>query len=181
MTDARGRYCIGRGATWAGLAATVALVLLLLASAASAASGTAAGLYVAQDVWGKPACGVPRVETSTPADYLRDHATGEFLLEPVAWADENRCVIVINANFTIRTPVKRCHVIAHEWGHLAGFRDPSNVDDPEHSANPRSLMFGHDPVHEIRERVGRKRWRWVADGAFRPCYAAVEDGVGGFG
>lgn len=161
--------------------ALAALALTLWPASASAASGTTAGLYVAQVTWGKPACGTPRVETSTPADYLQAHGTGEFLIEPLAWADENRCVIVINPNFTIRTAVKRCHVIVHEYGHLAGYRDESNTADPEHSDNARSVMFGHDEVNEIRERVGRKRWRWVADGAFRPCYAAVEDGVGGWG
>lgn len=33
-------------------------------------------------------------------------------------------------------------VIAHEFGHLKGFRDPSNKADPAHSDNPRSIMYG---------------------------------------
>lgn len=85
---------------------------------------------------------------------------------PLAWADATRCVIVINRNLErieIRTAVKRCHVIVHEWGHLA---------EREHSANEHSVMFGQDLVGESRERVGH-RWRWVTAGAFKPCYRAV--------
>ena len=32
-------------------------------------------------------------------------------------------------------------VIAHEYGHLAGYRDESNQAEPEHSDNPRSIMY----------------------------------------
>lgn len=32
-------------------------------------------------------------------------------------------------------------VIAHEYGHLRGYRDASNKADPIHSDNPNSLMY----------------------------------------
>jgi hypothetical protein len=140
--------------------------------AASAGTGDQAGLFVGQQVWGAPACGDPHVEVSTPADYERDHGTGNFASpEPLAWADVNRCVIVINAEVVdgryaeIHTAQKRCHVIVHEWGHLVG---------EEHVNNPRSVMYGHDNVSEGWGRFGKKRPHWEAFGAFKPCYPAVE-------
>lgn len=154
------------------LVALAALLALALTGTAHAAAGDLAGLYVGQTVWGAPACGQPRLEVSTPGEYEAEHGTGVFDSgEPLAWADDTRCAIVINrtlSRLSIRTAVKRCHVIVHEWGHLAG---------REHSRNPRSVMFDEDVVSEGRERVGRsKRYRWVADGAFRPCYEAAAPG-----
>jgi hypothetical protein len=155
----------------------VVLLSLALPAAASAATGTEAGLYVGQTVWGAPACGQPHVEVSTPAEYLEAHGTGAFTGDPEAWADENRCAIVINPDFTIHTATKRCHVIVHEWGHLAGFRDPSNAADPSHSDNPHSVMYGEDLVSENRVRYSKRRVRWEAGGAFKPCYAASQPGT----
>lgn len=159
-----------------------ALLLTVLASLtcagdAQALSGTQAGLAVGLMVWGTPACGLPHVEISTPAEYLKAHGTGNFDGDPEAWADEDRCVIVLNPHYTIHTAVRRCHVIVHEWGHLAGYRDQSNKTDPDHSDNPRSVMYAEDLVVEGRERTG-KRWRWVAGGAFKPCYEMADPRTG---
>lgn len=150
------------------LAALLTLAALIAPATAGAASGTAAGLFVGRTVFGMPACGQPHVETSTPEDYEAEHGTGVFDGEPEAWADEERCTIVINPRYKLRTAVKRCHVIVHEWGHLAG---------REHSENPRSVMYAEDLVAEGLERLGRGRSRWVAAGAFRPCYAAAAPGA----
>jgi hypothetical protein len=41
-------------------------------------------------------------------------------------------------------------VIAHEFGHLSGFSDPSNKADPSHSDNPNSIMYAtllYKPCH----------------------------------
>jgi hypothetical protein len=153
------------------LALTAALILALPTAAAHALTGTDAGLYVGEQVWGKPACGQPHVEVSTPTEYEAAHPAAEFGDSvPLAWADETRCVIVINreyARLSIRTAVKRCHVIVHEWGHLTG---------REHSENPRSVMYGDDVVTEGRERVG-KRVRWVTSGAFKPCVTMAAPGM----
>jgi hypothetical protein len=144
----------------AALAATLALI-------PATVTGDLHALSVAEQAFGRPPCGIPRVEVSTPARYQRAHGTAYFDDgEPLAWADEDRCAIVINPNvarLAVRTAVKRCHVIVHEWGHLAG---------REHSENPRSVMFGEDFIIESRERVG-KRWVWRTGGAFRPCYAVA--------
>lgn len=32
-------------------------------------------------------------------------------------------------------------VIVHEYGHLAGYHHDTNVNDPAHSDNPRSIMY----------------------------------------
>jgi hypothetical protein len=147
----------------------IAVYSVLLASASASISGDRAGLIVGEQVWGAPACGQPRVEVSTPSDYEAAYGTGAFDTEPLAWADETRCVVVINrelARIEIRTAAKRCHVIVHEWGHLAG---------REHSENPRSVMYGEDVVAESREKVGR-RWRWVTSGAFKPCEVLTRPG-----
>jgi hypothetical protein len=156
---------------------TLILFVLLFPAPALAMPGDPAGLYVGQQVWGTPACGQPHVETSTPAAYLAAHGTGLFDGDPEAWADESRCVIILNPQWTTHSAAKRCHVIVHEWGHLAGYRDPSNTADPEHSDNPRSVMYADDLIGESKVRIGKHRWRWEADSAFRPCVTMTQPGV----
>ena len=34
-----------------------------------------------------------------------------------------------------------CPVLLHEYGHLAGYTDPTNPLDPHHSDNPNSIMW----------------------------------------
>ncbi len=34
-----------------------------------------------------------------------------------------------------------CPVLVHEYGHLAGYRDPSNPGDPFHSRDPSDIMY----------------------------------------
>lgn len=138
---------------------TGALVALALAL-----PGQDAGAYLAQREWGTPACGTPSVEVSTPEQYQQQHGTGYFDGDPFAWADEKRCAIVLNPRYQIRTAVKRCHVIVHEWGHLAG---EAHTD--------RGVMASEDAVTEGRVRV-KKRWEWRASGAFRPCYEYTKPG-----
>lgn len=43
-------------------------------------------------------------------------------------------------------------VMVHEYGHLAGFTDKSNKEDPSHSDNPKSIMYP-----QLRYRVCH-RW-----------------------
>lgn len=150
------------------IATLTVLAALPAATAHAGLTGTDAGMYVGQQVWDTPACGQPHVEVSTPAEYQSAHGTGYFDNgEPLAWADEGRCAIVINPNYTIRTDAKRCHVIVHEWGHLTGH---------EHSENQRSVMYGEDLVAESRvRRHGRVEWR--AANAFKPCAYMTRPGM----
>lgn len=43
-----------------------------------------------------------------------------------------------------------CTLMIHEYGHLAGYRDPANPTDPVHARNPRSVM--HTPMTTIDPR-----------------------------
>jgi hypothetical protein len=56
-----------------------------------------------------------------------------------------------------------CTTMIHEYGHLAGFRDPSNVADPQHSHNPRSVMFGGAKLdrHTVHVLGGATTTTWV--------------------
>ena len=36
---------------------------------------------------------------------------------------------------------KFCTVTIHEWGHLHGYYNKHNPNDPDHSPNPRSVMY----------------------------------------
>ena len=50
--------------------------------------------------------------------------------------------IVIDRRPDVEWPRNKAQcVIAHEYGHLAGFRDETNDADHTHSDNPRSLMY----------------------------------------
>jgi len=172
----------------------VALATVLVAAPATASAWTPpgdqsanwigaanrAGLTVAAQTWGAPPCGTPTVETSSWAGYAAAHPEARLpdgrppsgaTVEPLAWADESRCAIVISSRARIRTKAKRCHIIVHEWGHLAHFRDDENSADPAHSHNPASVMFAATMVTEGRVNTARRPWR--ASGAFAPCYAAT--------
>lgn len=48
--------------------------------------------------------------------------------------------IVIDKRPNLAKPQAQC-LIVHEYGHLRGYHDDSNTDDPAHSANPRSIMY----------------------------------------
>ena len=41
-----------------------------------------------------------------------------------------------------------CPVLVHEYGHLAGYRDPLNPSDPFHSRDPSSIMYAY--IHADR-------------------------------
>jgi hypothetical protein len=142
------------------------VIAVTLSALALAASGTEAGLHVAQATWGVPACGQPHVEMSTPSNYMRAHEGVSIEDQPVAWADEKRCAIVINPNWKIYTATKRCHIVVHEYGHLAGHG---------HSDNTRSVMYRED---QVAENFDIKTDKLVAFGAFKPCYAATRNEIG---
>jgi hypothetical protein len=41
-----------------------------------------------------------------------------------------------------------CPVLVHEYGHLAGYRDPLNPSDPFHSRDPSNIMYAY--IHSDR-------------------------------
>lgn len=115
---------------------------------ALALSATLLGLQIGQQTWGPPPCGVPHVEVATPEG---------FDSEPLAWAEPDKCVIVMNANEHIYTRAKRCSVIVHEYLHL-------RFPDRPHSTNPRSVFYSEDMMFE-----GTVDGRWVVSQAYKPC------------
>jgi hypothetical protein len=62
-----------------------------------------------------------------------------------------------------------CTTLLHEYGHLAGFRDPLNVGEEWHSRNPRSVMYADNPIvrDEGTDEHGVTRVYW--HGVDRRC------------
>jgi hypothetical protein len=87
-------------------------------------------------------------------------AQAEHLRTATAWADPERCAVVVNERTRFRTQWRHCHVIAHEWGHLAGY---------EHSFDPASLMYDSELGMEGKILRPGRRAKWVADGFYGPC------------
>jgi hypothetical protein len=61
----------------------------------------------------------------------------------LAYIDECRIVLNLPASFgaTAWSWNSTCYTMLHEYGHLAGYRDPANTADPMHSNNPDSVMY----------------------------------------
>lgn len=87
-----------------------------------------------------------------------DHVTLSWGVTPdgvVAQAFVDRCEVLFS---TEATPwVSFCTTMIHEYGHLAGYRDPTNIADPLHSSDPHSVMAQNTvEMHETVLRPGRK-------------------------
>ena len=52
-----------------------------------------------------------------------------------------RTIVIDKRPVITWTRAKAQCVIAHEYGHLAEFKDSTNRTDPTHSDNPRSIMY----------------------------------------
>jgi hypothetical protein len=74
----------------------------------------------------------------------------------VALADTERCIVTFRTGRPVRW-LRFCTRMIHEYGHLAGYRDPRNLDDPHHSIDPASVMYAtEDDSHDARcEHRGR--------------------------
>lgn len=56
-----------------------------------------------------------------------------------AWTGE--CRINVNtASYAMHYPGPFCDTVVHEYGHVAGYQDPVNVEDPAHSHHDGHLM-----------------------------------------
>lgn len=128
--------------------AAYAAVLIFALGVAGAASPTAqAGrptapqirgldraLSIAERVW-KPACGKLQVIVQTP-----DHSWAGSE-DWAGWASPGDCTIGLSTRTAQGPWPLLCDTILHEAGHVAGFRDPTNIADPAHSRNANSIMF----------------------------------------
>lgn len=114
------------------------VVLLALTGAARAATPTelARAQTLAATVWHNPCAeqGVRVVRGMLPEDRDRGAAAADLLT----------CTIYIDPMFYDESLAVVCTVLLHEYGHLAGYRDPTNVADPEHSSNPASIMSARE-------------------------------------
>jgi hypothetical protein len=72
------------------------------------------------------------------------------------------CTAIINRSRGRLRFEEFCNLVLHEAGHLAGFRDPTNVDDPFHSSNLNSVMASPRlVVHDVAIVHGRRIERWI--------------------
>lgn len=86
--------------------------------------------------------------------------------EIVAEATQETCSIVFNNTLPVPRWTALCTYMIHEYGHLAGYRDPSNVKDPFHSANPKSIMR---PDARIRWTFDMNKGRWFVTNTDKRC------------
>jgi hypothetical protein len=140
----------------------LALVVLLLVAPASAqaAGWRAHAREVAERTFRTPACGEPEIIRRDPLTYAPEQA--DALRAATAWADPERCAIVLNRNERIHTSWRFCHIVTHEWGHLVLGGDEAHSDDPA------DVMFPY--VLGVEGKIKRRgRWRWTADGYWPSC------------
>jgi hypothetical protein len=122
-----------------------AYVMVALVAFAAGAPGAASGAprevpewqvaraeAVAAKAWGNPCGGAVTFRVKPiPA-------------EDEAWAYD--CTVEYNTTEYVPTDWPTfCSTMVHEYGHLAGFRDPRNTEDPAHSINPYSVMYATEP------------------------------------
>lgn len=132
------------------------LALLVFAAPASANWQEDRALMVAQVVWHHPCVDAAKfaVVDQVGIDRGVNLAPGEHV---GARADASTCTINVGSMFPSATTDWNtwCMIVVHESGHLAGYRDPTNTTDPQHSLNPRSVMFSrpfYEPRCEFRGR-----------------------------
>ena len=120
----------------------VLIAAVLAAEPAQAGWRVDRAKQIAEIVWHHPCAG--RVTVSVASTPVVDG------VEADGAATISTCSIVLNAR-RHWSWLTTCYVVLHEYGHLAGFRDPGNVADPLHSSNPASVMWaGGDPYWDNR-------------------------------
>ena len=126
---------------------------------------------IAAAAWGDPCNGRVRVEW---IDFRRDPRVPGA--HPLTWgaASQDGCangndqgLVMLNARRTY-TKGRLRTVLCHEYGHLAGWRDPVTGD--VHSSDPFSLMWPDQFPHlwddGSQERVQRPDGRWAVRHAY---------------
>lgn len=90
-------------------------------------------LAIADIRWGAAPCG--------PVAVIRDAWLPSFReSHALAVADKDDCRVYLRPDWTPDGFGDLCTVILHERGHIDGYRDPSNLEDPEHSRDPNNIM-----------------------------------------
>jgi len=123
----------GRGA----VVMAVSVVLLYFGAALTWTASAHAwrerrAVEVGNAIWKTPCGSVPVAVAWQPPPPGLERASG--------WAYEGRCVVYLNDELRHRARNWRrmCHIIVHEMGHIAGWRDP--LTGHVHAEDPWSIM-----------------------------------------
>jgi hypothetical protein len=116
-------------------------ILLCLPASADAGVKIDRAKAIASSYWGNPC-------PSGVSFYWTDWR--KVSDEPIsAWARPERCAIHFNRERKMAFPTF-CTIVLHEYGHLAGYRNEANVDepwhDPEHAGTIMAPAFSGDIV-----------------------------------
>jgi hypothetical protein len=109
------------------------LVPLLGVAVARADWQTERAEAIAAKLWGNPCAGAVTVRSEAPP-------------EPDwrAWTYAQTCTVVLSNRPPKWQWDELCPILMHEYGHLAGYRDPLNPADPFHSHDPRDIMWPYE-------------------------------------
>lgn len=117
---------------------------------------------IARIVWHQPCVDRMQIRWASAHTALASGETGALA---VAWADQADCIVYLSTDQRMSWP-QVCTRVLHEAGHLAGYRDPANIADPDHSLNPRSIMYARETSAFGRVYV---HGRWVQSGGDARC------------
>jgi hypothetical protein len=114
---------------------------------------------VARSAWGPLPC-EPVVHSGAAADAIVAAAPAHGTADAAAVADATTCEVWVRSGLGA---YELCVVLAHEYGHLAGYRGDA-PGDPTHSSDPHHLMFASPP----------RNWRPCLEAAVPPFAQAVK-------
>lgn len=135
-------------------ALVLAAALLIFPATAHAGWRIDRAQQIAATVWHHPCDDRVNVVWEPLPDDVTDLAN--------AWIEPGDCTVHIVINNGLHyTWQDVCLIMIHEYGHLAGYRDPGNVLDPIHSRNEHSVMYGGS-MREEDTRCARRGRAFLA-------------------
>jgi hypothetical protein len=131
-------------------ALVLAAALLIFPATAHAGWRIDRAQQIAGTVWHHPCQGNVNVVWEPLPDDVTDLAS--------AWVQPGKCTVhIVIGNGLNYAWQDICPLMIHEYGHLAGYRDPANTGDPIHSLNEHSVMYGGSMHEEDLRCAGRGR------------------------
>lgn len=116
--------------------------LLVFASPAQAGWRKDRALQISRVVWHSPC--VDRAQVVVIDQKILDEGADLIYgAHVMARADRENCRILVGQVYKpSRTPWRIwCSIVIHESGHLAGYHNYLNSNDPDHSLDPGSIMY----------------------------------------
>lgn len=129
------------------------LLLAVLVAAPTQAARLDRAQRIAEKVWHKPCAG--QVTLAFEREDLGFEYDG---ISGTAWASRTRCLIEFSVEASDLPWAELCHIVIHEYGHLAG---------AEHNYNPRSVMYESLDISIGRRVSDGKVW---VEGVDPRCY-----------